>query len=55
MKINVATAIYPENKRNGIMICGYNWGGSPDDQQIQEELSFFLIKKQTTPLIETEY
>jgi len=55
MKINVATAIYPENKRNCIMICGYNWGGSPDDQQIQEELSFFLIKKQTTTLIETEY
>jgi len=46
-ELNIANKEYIENK-NGIMICGYEWGFSKEDQQavrdviyIQEEKSFF--------------
>ncbi|HQN65407.1 MAG TPA: hypothetical protein PLR90_07975 [Methylophilus sp.] len=40
-KLNIQTAKYAENSKDGIMICGINWGGSPDDAPSNETKSFF--------------
>ena len=39
--LNLATAIFDENKNGGIMICGINWGGDPSDKPNPEKPSFF--------------
>lgn len=40
-RINTTTACFNENREAGIMICGINWGGSPDAPANQEIASFF--------------
>ncbi len=49
-ELNIANQEFPENK-NGLMICGYEWGFSKEDQKaekngeyIQEQKSFFSDK-----------
>lgn len=39
--LNSPTKIYPENEQGGLLICGINWGGDPDESQEAEEKSFF--------------
>lgn len=39
--INTATACFAENRKAGIMICGINWGGSPEEESTEEKESFF--------------
>jgi hypothetical protein len=38
---NVPTKICSENKQNGLMICGINWGGAESESSEHEEQSFF--------------
>lgn len=40
-KLNTATEWYTENCRNGLMICGINWGGSESDDAHDISISFF--------------
>ena len=40
-KLNVPTASFFENQKDGLMICGINWGGSPDNPSEEESASFF--------------
>lgn len=29
--LNLATKLFPESRQGGLMICGINWGGAPDE------------------------
>lgn len=54
-----ATADFSENETRGLMICGYEWGGDPDEVKetnIEEErLSFFLMRLCIIGLFQTRY
>ena len=39
--LNVVTKLFDENEKAGLMICGINWGGSPDSASDNETASFF--------------
>jgi hypothetical protein len=39
--VNIATNLFDENRRAGLMICGINWGSDPDAPQSEEKASFF--------------
>lgn len=39
--LNTATEWYTENRRNGLMICGINWGGNESDDAQDNSTSFF--------------
>lgn len=38
--LNLGTLLYPESQ-GGLMICGYEWGGGPEDVEDASALSFF--------------
>jgi hypothetical protein len=40
-RINTTTACFAENREAGLMVCGINWGGSPDEPSSGETASFF--------------
>ena len=41
MKLDLATALFPENRVDGLMICGIKWGGEPYRPQEPQLPSFF--------------
>ncbi len=41
LRLNIATREFDENRRRGLMICGLNWGGDPDEPPINRPASFF--------------
>ncbi len=41
MYLNLATTVFPENRKFGLMICGFEWGDPTGDIGSDGELSFF--------------
>jgi hypothetical protein len=39
--LNVVTGSFAENRTQGLMLCGYEWGGSPDEPSTAEKPGFF--------------
>lgn len=39
--LNIATELFPEGEKGGLLLCGVNWGGSPSEAGRDEPASFF--------------
>ncbi len=43
--LNIATKLFPEGEKGGLLICGVNWGGDPSEPSTAENPSFFSDKR----------
>ena len=50
--VNVATKMFDENRRAGLMICGINWGAIPMSRNARRGLAFSRIGMSTFTRIE---